>query len=82
MVFGDEIVYPGDVLLGDADGVVVVRQDEIEEVIRLSQARVDAEDELIRLYKEGGTTIELCKLTDVLKAKGLLVEDADLEPAL
>ncbi len=82
LVFGDEIVYPGDVLLGDADGVVVVRKDEIEEVIKLSQARVDAEDELIRLYKEGGTTIELCKLTDVLKAKGLLVEDAELEPAL
>ncbi|ACL38460.1 Dimethylmenaquinone methyltransferase [Pseudarthrobacter chlorophenolicus A6] len=82
LVFGDEIVYPGDVLLGDADGVVVVRKDEIEEVIKLSQARVDAEDELIRLYKAGGTTIELCKLTDVLKAKGLLVEDAELEPAL
>jgi 4-hydroxy-4-methyl-2-oxoglutarate aldolase len=82
LVFGDEIVYPGDVLVGDADGVVVVRKDEIDEVIRLSQARVDAEDELIRLYKEGGTTIELCKLTDVLKAKGLLVEDAELEPAL
>lgn len=82
LVFGDEIVYPGDVLLGDADGVVVVRKDEIEEVIKLSQARVDAEDDLIRRYKEGGTTIELCKLTDVLKAKGLLVEDAELEPAL
>ncbi|WP_045732123.1 4-carboxy-4-hydroxy-2-oxoadipate aldolase/oxaloacetate decarboxylase [Pseudarthrobacter chlorophenolicus] len=82
LVFGDEIVYPGDVLLGDADGVVVVRKDEIEDVIKLSQARVDAEDELIRLYKAGGTTIELCKLTDVLKAKGLLVEDAELEPAL
>jgi len=82
LVFGDEIVYPGDVLLGDADGVVVVRKDEIEEVIRLSQARVDAEDDLIHRYKEGGTTIELCKLTEVLKAKGLLVEDAELEPAL
>jgi len=82
LVFGGEIVYPGDVLLGDADGVVVVRKDEIEEVIRLSQARVDAEDDLIRRYKEGGTTIELCKLTEVLKAKGLLVEDAELEPAL
>jgi len=81
LVFGDEIVYPGDVLLGDADGVVVVRKNEIEEVIRLSQARVDAEDDLIRRYKEGGTTIELCNLTDVLKAKGLLVEDAELEPA-
>lgn len=76
VVFGDEIIYPGDVLRGDADGVVVVRKDEIEEVIRLSQERDDAERELISLYKAGGTTIDLCKLTDVLKAKGLLVEQA------
>jgi len=76
VVFGDEIIYPGDVLRGDADGVVVVRKDEIEEVIRLSQERDDAERELISLYKAGGTTIELCNLTDVLKAKGLLVEQA------
>lgn len=76
VVFGDEIIYPGDVLCGDADGVVVVRKDEIEEVIALSQERDDAERELIRLYQAGGTTIELCNLTEVLKAKGLLVEDA------
>lgn len=76
VVFGDEIIYPGDVLRGDADGVVVVRKDEVEEVIRLSQERDDAERDLIRRYHEGGTTIELCNLTEVLKAKGLLVEDA------
>jgi 4-hydroxy-4-methyl-2-oxoglutarate aldolase len=76
VVFGDEIIYPGDILRGDADGVVVVRRDEIEEVIRLSQERDDAERELISLYKAGGTTIDLCNQTDVLKAKGLLVEQA------
>lgn len=76
VVFGDEIIYPGDVLRGDADGVVVIRKDEVEEVIRLSQERDDAERDLIRRYHEGGTTIELCNLTEVLKAKGLLVEDA------
>jgi 4-hydroxy-4-methyl-2-oxoglutarate aldolase len=76
VVFGDEIIYPGDVLRGDADGVVVVRKDEIEDVIHLSQERDDAERELIRLYQAGGTTLELCNLTEVLKAKGLLVEHA------
>jgi 4-hydroxy-4-methyl-2-oxoglutarate aldolase len=76
VVFGDEIIYPGDVLRGDADGVVVVRKDENEEVIRLSQERDDAERKLIELYKAGGTTIDLCNLTEVLKAKGLLVEQA------
>ena len=76
VVFGDEIIYPGDILRGDADGVVVVRKDEVEEVIRLSQERDDAERDLIRRYHEGGTTIDLCNLTEVLKSKGLLVEDA------
>ncbi|WP_125616026.1 4-carboxy-4-hydroxy-2-oxoadipate aldolase/oxaloacetate decarboxylase [Specibacter cremeus] len=75
LVIGGEIVYPGDILRGDADGIVVVRRDEAEEVIALAQARVDAEDEQIRRYRAGGTTIELCNLTDKLKAKGLLVED-------
>lgn len=76
MVFGDEIIYPGDILRGDADGVVVVRKDEVEDVIRLSQERDDTERDLIQRYHDGGTTLELCNLTDVLKAKGLLVEDA------
>jgi 4-hydroxy-4-methyl-2-oxoglutarate aldolase len=75
VVFGDEIVYPGDILRGDADGVVVIRRGEAEEVIALSQARDDAERELIRKYHDGGTTIELCNLTAVLKEKGLLVEE-------
>ncbi|MBP2412267.1 4-hydroxy-4-methyl-2-oxoglutarate aldolase [Arthrobacter stackebrandtii] len=76
VVFGDEIIYPGDILKGDADGVVVIRREEIEDVIRLSQQRDDEERELMGRYLAGGTTIELCNLTEVLKAKGLLVEDA------
>lgn len=75
VVIGDEIIYPGDILLGDADGVVVVRKDEVDDVIRLSQERDDAERDLIRRYHDGGTTLELCNLTEVLKAKGLLVEE-------
>ena len=76
LIFGDEIVYPGDILRGDADGVVVIRREEAEEVVRLSQERDDTERALIQKYKDGGTTIDLCNLTDVLKSKGLLVEDA------
>jgi 4-hydroxy-4-methyl-2-oxoglutarate aldolase len=59
---------------------VVVRKDEVEEVIRLSQERDDAERELISLYKAGGTTLDLRKLTEVLKPKGLGVEQDRLVP--
>jgi 4-hydroxy-4-methyl-2-oxoglutarate aldolase len=58
----------------------VVWKDGIEEVIRLSQERDDAERELISLYKAGGTTLDLRKLTEVLKPKGLGVEQDRLVP--
>lgn len=77
IVFAGEIIYPGDLITGDADGVVVVRREEAAEVIVASRRRDEEEEELIRLYHEGRTTLELCKLVDVLKNKGLVVEDQD-----
>src|SRR5688572_13850028 len=38
LTIGDELIHPGDVIKGDADGVVVVRRDEVEEVVELSAA--------------------------------------------
>lgn len=80
LVFGGQLVHPGDAVVGDADGVVVVRRDEVERVIRLSQEREDAEAELIERYKAGATTIDLCKLHDVLRAKGITTDIDDVDP--
>lgn len=74
LVFGDEIIRPGDVVKGDADGVVVVRREEVAEVTRLSAARDANEADLIRRYRAGGTTIELCNLEEVLRIKGLTTD--------
>ncbi|MFB7892509.1 4-carboxy-4-hydroxy-2-oxoadipate aldolase/oxaloacetate decarboxylase [Microbacterium sp. NPDC056044] len=74
LVFGDEVIYPGDVVKGDADGVVVVRREEVAEVARLSAARDANEADLIRRYRAGGTTIELCNLEEVLRIKGLTTD--------
>ncbi|MTE23337.1 4-carboxy-4-hydroxy-2-oxoadipate aldolase/oxaloacetate decarboxylase [Microbacterium sp. ZXX196] len=74
IVFGGEIVRPGDIVKGDADGIVVVRREEAAEVADLSAARDAHEAELIQKYWAGGTTIDLCSLTDVLKAKGLTTD--------
>lgn len=71
VVFGGELIRPGDVVKGDADGVVVVRREEVREAAELSAARDAHEASLIEKYWAGGTTIELCDLTEVLKAKGL-----------
>jgi len=73
IIVGGEIIHPGDVIVGDADGLVVVRCDEVAEVARLSQAREDAEAGYIAAYKAGKTVVEVSNLEPVLKAKGLVV---------
>jgi 4-hydroxy-4-methyl-2-oxoglutarate aldolase len=80
LVFGDEIIYPGDVIKGDADGVVVVRRTEVEEAISLSAARDANEARLIELYKQGRTTIDLCNLHDVLRDKGITTDLDSVDP--
>ncbi|GMA27208.1 4-carboxy-4-hydroxy-2-oxoadipate aldolase/oxaloacetate decarboxylase [Arenivirga flava] len=80
LVFGDEIIHPGDVIKGDADGIVVVRREEIDEVIALSEARDADERELIELYKQGRTTIDLCKLHDKLREKGITTDLDGIDP--
>lgn len=80
LVIGGQLVRPGDAVVGDADGVVVVEQHEVERVTELSQRREENERELIERYKAGASTIELCGLTDVLPAKGLTTDLDAVDP--
>ncbi|MGA1831605.1 MULTISPECIES: 4-carboxy-4-hydroxy-2-oxoadipate aldolase/oxaloacetate decarboxylase [Rhizobium] len=74
IIVGGEIINPGDVIVGDADGLVVVRRSEVAEAAKLSQAREDAEAGYIAAYKAGKSVVEVSNLEPVLKAKGLVVE--------
>lgn len=74
IIVGGELINPGDIIVGDADGLVVVRRQEAKEVARLSQARENAEADYIAAYKAGRFVIEVSKLEPVLKAKGLVVD--------
>ncbi len=53
VILGGEIINPGDIVAGDADGLVVVRREEIREAARLSWVREDAEAGYIKAYKQG-----------------------------
>jgi 4-hydroxy-4-methyl-2-oxoglutarate aldolase len=69
-------VRPGDILRGDADGIVVVDPAEAETVIERCQEREDHEAALRERHRRGeDTLIALHGLTDKLKAKGLVVEE-------
>ncbi|NEW69080.1 4-carboxy-4-hydroxy-2-oxoadipate aldolase/oxaloacetate decarboxylase [Streptomyces rhizosphaericus] len=73
---GGQIVRPGDILRGDADGIVVVDPLEAEEVIRLCQEREDHETEIRAQHRRGDRSlIEVHGLAEKLKAKGLVVEE-------
>lgn len=74
VIVGGEIINPGDIIVGDADGLVVVRREDAKESARLSQIREDAEAGYIEAYKQGKSVIEVSNLEPVLKAKGLVVD--------
>jgi 4-hydroxy-4-methyl-2-oxoglutarate aldolase len=74
VVIGGEEIHPGDVVRGDADGVVVVRRDELAEVIQAAREREADEQRYIAEYHAGRTVIEVSRLAAVLEAKGLRLE--------
>jgi len=67
-------INPGDLVLGDADGVVIVKINEAEEVYQKSLSREEKET----LYKEqvrnGYSTLDLSGFSEVLKIRGLTEE--------
>lgn len=70
IIVGGVLIRPGDVIRGDADGVVVVLKEDAAKVAQLSEERELAEAGYIAAYKSGRTIIDVCNLDGVLKAKG------------
>ena len=63
---GGVSVVTGDWVVGDVDGVVVVPQHILDEVVAAGQARFDKEGEMFRSLNEGATTVELLDLDESL----------------
>jgi 4-hydroxy-4-methyl-2-oxoglutarate aldolase len=55
-------VAPGDYIVGDADGVVVIQQDIAREVARSALAIVNREEEIRAELREGKTTCEILNI--------------------
>jgi regulator of RNase E activity RraA len=50
---GGMVVNPGDIVVGDMDGLLAIPQDGVEDLIVRARAHLDAEAETIRAMKEG-----------------------------
>jgi 4-hydroxy-4-methyl-2-oxoglutarate aldolase len=59
IVLGDVTVRPGDLVVGDADGVVVVPQRDVDEVAAAAAAREDTEARIMDDLRAGRTTLDL-----------------------
>lgn len=67
---GNTVVMPGDIVIGDADGVVVVPREEAEEVLKLVQVLVERERARIAEIDSGMLFKD--EINETLRKKGVL----------
>ena len=76
IVCAGQLVNPGDLVIADDDGVVVVRRAEAEVVLRASEARERREAETRVRLKAGELGLDIYGMREALAKKGLRFEDA------
>lgn len=59
---GNEIIYPGDIIVGDADGVVILEPDKAARVLEAAKEREKKEERIIQDLKTGKSTLEIYNL--------------------
>jgi 4-hydroxy-4-methyl-2-oxoglutarate aldolase len=75
IVCAGRLVHPGDVVIADDDGVVVVPQDTASAVLAESRARDEKEALLRARYAAGELSLDTSEMRDILARKGLTYVD-------
>jgi 4-hydroxy-4-methyl-2-oxoglutarate aldolase len=68
---GDVLIRPGDIVVGDRDGLVIVSPDEVESVLASARAREAKEAGFRSAIEKGASTAELLGLMPTLESLGL-----------
>ncbi len=71
VVCAGALVRPGDVIVGDQDGVVVVKREVAEEVAKLAAARIEKEQKIRERLRAGELGVDLYGLRAKLKELGV-----------
>jgi 4-hydroxy-4-methyl-2-oxoglutarate aldolase len=71
LIIDNVTINPGDLIIGDRDGLVVVSREEAEEVLKASFAREEKEKVIMEKLRRGESTLDLYGFGDILKARGL-----------
>lgn len=75
IVFGEVVVHPGDLVIGDDDGMVILPKDSIKPVLDASSKRIEIEKQKTEVFSQGMTSVELYKLDEVFISLGAVVEE-------
>lgn len=76
LVCGGQMVHPGDVVVADDDGVVVVRRTELPQVVEASRARADLEEQKALRLANGELGLDIYNMRKRLAEKGLRYIDS------
>lgn len=81
LVCGDQFIYPGDAIVADDDGVVVVRRAEVQPVLAATRKRADVEEQKRVRLADGELGLDIYNMRPRLAEKGLRYVDRldDLE---
>ena len=74
LLFGQVVVDPGDLVLGDDDGLVIVPRGEMETVLKAARERTANEVNKAAELARGVSSVELNKLVKVFESLGLIEE--------
>ena len=67
IMFGNVLINPGDLILGDDDGLVVINQDKAADILEKAISHEKKEKAIIEDLKKGKTTLELFGFNEVLE---------------
>jgi 4-hydroxy-4-methyl-2-oxoglutarate aldolase len=76
LVCGGQLVNPGDVVVADDDGVVIVRRSDVEHVVEASRARADLEEQKALRLAKGELGLDIYNMRGRLAEKGLRYVDS------
>lgn len=76
IICGGQLVNPGDVVVADDDGVVVVRRDEVTQVLEATRRRADLEEQKALRLASGELGLDIYNMRPRLAEKGLRYIDS------
>lgn len=74
IICGGVEVQPGDLVLGDDDGVVIVAQERVASVLKAACAKADAEAQVMRRLGQGEFTLDILGFRQTLTQHHLSIE--------